>query len=78
MQCREVQLDPGLYKVGKGGLQMAHPDGVTCSSLRAICSRRWRPCSLICSKDCDFGLLLFFLLLGVRIVKSSQRSEKYF
>ncbi|CAM6046119.1 unnamed protein product [Sphagnum compactum] len=29
---QEVHLDPGLYKVGKGGLQMAHPDGVTCSS----------------------------------------------
>ncbi len=33
VQCRQVQLDPGLYKVGKGGLQMAHPDGVTFSSL---------------------------------------------
>jgi hypothetical protein len=30
VQCRQVHLDPGLYKVGKGGLQMAHPDGVTC------------------------------------------------
>jgi ubiquitin carboxyl-terminal hydrolase 36/42 len=26
---QEVHLDPGLYKVGKGGLQTAHPDGVT-------------------------------------------------
>jgi hypothetical protein len=25
-----VHLDPGLYRFGKGGLQMAHPDGVTC------------------------------------------------
>jgi len=25
-----VHLDPGLYRVGKGGLQIAHPDGVTC------------------------------------------------
>jgi hypothetical protein len=33
VQCREVHLDPGLYKVGKGGLQMAHPGGVTFSSL---------------------------------------------
>ncbi|KAH9566205.1 hypothetical protein CY35_04G119200 [Sphagnum magellanicum] len=30
---QEVHLDPGLYKVGKGGLQMAHPDGVTCRIL---------------------------------------------
>ncbi|KAH9566197.1 hypothetical protein CY35_04G118400 [Sphagnum magellanicum] len=30
---QEVHLDPGLYKVGKGGLQMAHPDGVTCRTL---------------------------------------------
>ncbi|CAM6076300.1 unnamed protein product [Sphagnum tenellum] len=30
---QEVQLDPGLYKVGKGGLQMAHPDAVTCRTL---------------------------------------------
>ncbi|CAK9272305.1 unnamed protein product [Sphagnum jensenii] len=27
---QQVHLDPGLYKVGKGGLQMAHPDRVTC------------------------------------------------
>ncbi|CAK9875267.1 unnamed protein product [Sphagnum jensenii] len=30
---QEVHLDPGLYKVGKGGLQMAHPDGVTFRTL---------------------------------------------
>jgi len=37
VQCRELHLDPGLYKVGKGGLQMAHPDGVTCSSKPSGC-----------------------------------------
>ncbi len=48
---------------------MAHPDGVRCRSLWVVCSKRWRPCSLTCSRDCDFGLLWLFLLLGVRKVK---------
>ncbi|KAH9566185.1 hypothetical protein CY35_04G117300 [Sphagnum magellanicum] len=75
---QEVHLDPGLYKVGKDGLQMAHPDGVTCRTLRVVCSKRWRPCSVTCSKDCDFGLLLFSFYQVQEKLKSSQRIEKYF
>jgi hypothetical protein len=55
---------------------MAHPDGVTCRTLWVICSKRWRPCGISCSKDCDFGLLLIFLLWGVRKVKIFSREWK--
>jgi hypothetical protein len=32
----------------------------------------------MCSKDCDFGLLLFFLLSGVRKVKMFSTQQKIF
>jgi hypothetical protein len=51
-----VHLDPGLYRVGKGGLQMTHPDGVTCRTSWVVCSKRWRPGFLTCSKDCENGI----------------------